>query len=210
MIPKRHLYAAVLAAMIGAATPIDSARAATVSVSTVQAAAAEVTFEVADIPGLDERGVEGNAIRDVFVGAGAYIYSLRWQVNLTSNPGSYLSEMQLTFSDTLGQGVTFTPGGGDDFDGTQDYAGFQDLRTAGLAFQVGGDGILRLEFHDAYKDLPFDEPEGLWNFGTLTFGVSAVPEPQSCLLVAGGLLWVMVFTARRRETTPPRIGHTGR
>lgn len=201
MVRTKHLWAAALAAAIGTALPIGTAHAGSQGFSLIQQDARDVTVTVANIADMDERGVESNVVLNVFVGAGAYVYSLTWDVNLTSNPGSYLSEMQLTFSDTAGNGVTFTPGGGDDFDGSHDYAGFQDLRPAGQAFHVGSDGMLRLEFHDAYKDLAFDEPEGVWNSGTLVFGVSAVPEPETGALMAGGLLLTLAMNRRRGKTT---------
>lgn len=157
----------------------------------------ERQVETNGIPDYDERGAVSNVVLDFQVGAGASITSLAWNVNVTSYPGSYLSEMQVTFSDSLGTGVTFTPGDGDDFDGTADYSGFQDLTELGLAFNVGADGILRLEFHDGFKDLAFDEPEGIWNSGTLTFGIAPVPEPATVTMMLAGLLLVSCAARRR-------------
>ncbi|WP_051293960.1 PEP-CTERM sorting domain-containing protein [Pseudoduganella violaceinigra] len=154
--------------------------------------------DVTGIPDNDERGSASNFILDFYVGSLASITSLKWDINLTSYAGSYLSEMKITFSDTVGNGITFTPGGGDDFDGTMDYSGFQNLGDLGQIFQVGIDGILRLEFHDGYKDLAFDEPEGMWNFGTLVFGVAEVPEPPTYALILGGLLLLSNSAKRRR------------
>ena len=173
---------------------------AAVHVGNAQASPANVTVDVSGTADMDERGAESNIVRELFIGAGVTIESLKWDINLTSNDPSYLSEMQLTFSDSVGNGVTFTPGGGDDFEGTSSYAGFQDLRVLGQHFLLGNDGLLRLEFHDAYKDLAFDEPEGMWNFGTLTFGVSTVPEPQTFVLVLSGLL-LMLGVAKWRAST---------
>ena len=153
---------------------------------------------VAGVLDNDERGAASNIVRDFYVGPRASITSFKWNINLTSFAGSYLSEMQVTFTDSVGNGVTFTPGSGDDFDGTMDYAGFQDLGDLGLIFQLATDGILRLEFHDFYKDLGFDEPEGIWNSGTLTFGVATVPEPTSSALLLGGLLLLSFAVTRRR------------
>lgn len=159
----------------------------------------ELQVETAGILNNDERGAVSNVVLDFYAGPNALITSLAWNVNVTSYPGSYLSEMQVTFSDTAGNGVTFTPGDGDDFDGTMDYAGFQDLNDVGLAFHVGTDGILRLEFHDGFKDLAFDEPEGIWNSGTLTFGISQVPEPAAVTMMLGGLLVLSRAIRRRRD-----------
>lgn len=162
-----------------------------------QTAMQELVVDTTGILNNDERGAVSNIVLDFYVGANASITSLQWDVNVTAYVGSYLSEMKLTFSDTLGNGVTFTPGNGDDFDGTMDYAGFQDLGELGQIFAVGDDGILRLEFHDGFKDLAFDEPEGIWNSGTLTFGIAPVPEPPAFAMLLGGMLLLSSAFKRR-------------
>ena len=158
----------------------------------------QLQIHTTGIPNFDERGSASNVVWDFYVGSGASITSLKWDVNVTSHVGSYLSEMKITFSDSLGTGVTFTPGDGDDFDGTADYAGFQNLGELGQIFAVGSDGILRLEFHDGFKDLAFDEPEGMWNSGTLAVGISPVPEPPFFAMMLGGLLLISAVLKRRR------------
>jgi hypothetical protein len=172
-------------------------------VGTAQASPTYVTLDISGTANMDERGAVSNIVRELWVGAGATIENLKWDIHLTSYEPSYLSEMQLTFSDSLGNGVTFTPGGGDDFQGSNSYAGFQDLRVILQQFQLGDDGLLRLEFHDAYKDLAFEEPEGMWDYGTLTFGVSTVPEPQVLALMLSALLSALTV-ARWRPSTGQR------
>lgn len=178
-----------------------AALCAAAHIGTAQANPTIVTVDISGIADMDERGADSNVVRELFIGAGATIESLQWDINLTSHDPSYLSEMQLTFSDSLGNGITFTPGGGDDFEGTASYAGFQDLRVLGQQFQLGDDGLLRLEFHDAYKDLAFDEAEGMWNSGTLAFGVSAVPEPQTFALVFSALLSMLGVAGWRAHSS---------
>lgn len=178
-----------------------TARASTVASNSFMAQQAvinELRVDTAGILDNDERGAASNVVLDFYVGSGALITSLKWDIDLTSYPGSYLSEMKLTFSDTVGNGVTFTPANGDDFDGTKPYAGFQDLGALGQIFAVGADGVLRLEFHDGFKDLAFDEPEGVWNAGTLTFGIAPVPEPSMLVMLLAGLLLVSSTTWRSR------------
>ncbi|MUI15820.1 hypothetical protein GJV26_25670 [Massilia dura] len=188
--------------MVGTAIIFGTAQAAPVGTdypAAQQAAMSQLMVDISGIPNYDERGAASNVIQDFHVGAGASITSLAWDVNATAYAGSYLSEMKITFTDILGRGVTFTPGNGDDFDGTVDYAGFQDLRVLGQVFTVGADGILRLEFHDGFKDLAFDEPEGMWNHGTLTFGIAQVPEPPAIAMVLGGLLLLASSSMPRRS-----------
>jgi hypothetical protein len=193
----RRLIALV---MVAAATSFGMAQAkaiSTVASNVQQVGMHELQVDTAGILDYDERDAASNVVLDFYVGSGASITSLKWDVNLTSYVGSYLSEMKLTFSDSLGKGVTFTPGYGDDFDGTANYAGFQNLGGLGQIFAVGADGILRLEFHDGFKDLAFDEPEGIWNSGTLIFGVSPVPEPPVFAMALAGLLLISAVIKRR-------------
>ena len=193
----RRLIALV---MVTAATSFGMAQAkviSTVASNVLQVGMHELQVETAGILDYDERDAASNVVLDFYVGSGASITSLKWDVNLTSYVGSYLSEMKLTFSDSLGKGVTFTPGYGDDFDGTANYAGFQNLGALGQIFAVGADGILRLEFHDGFKDLAFNEPEGIWNSGTLIFGVSPVPEPPVFAMALAGLLLISAVIKRR-------------
>ncbi len=193
----RRLIALV---MVTAATSFGMAQAkaiSTVASNVQQVGMHELQVDTAGILDYDERDAASNVVLDFYVGSGASITSLKWDVNLTSYVGSYLSEMKLTFSDSLGKGVTFTPGYGDDFDGTANYAGFQNLGDLGQIFALGADGIFRLEFHDGFKDLAFDEPEGIWNSGTLIFGVSPVPEPPVFAMALAGLLLISAIIKRR-------------
>lgn len=203
MIKATHTQRLLMSAVVGTAMHFGAAQANTLDTNAVKlpqnVAAQEFKVDILSIPTNDERGAENNIVQEFYVGPGASITSFRWDVNVTSYEGSYLSEIQLTFSDSLGNGVTFTLDDSAALDGTRDYAGFQDLRLLPVsqAFQLGADGILRLEFHDDYKDLAFDEPEGIWNSGTLAFGVTPVPEPQTYALMLGGLLLIL-RAARRR------------
>jgi hypothetical protein len=136
------------------------------------------------------------------VGANATITSIDYSVNLTANSPSWLSELGLAFTDSDGfEGVVFNPGFGDEFDGTDTYAGSADLLDFGLSFNVGSDGILRLEFYEDYDD--FAGADGVWNFGSITFGIepefAAVPEPSTALLLGAGVM--LIGLGRRRSAS---------
>lgn len=97
------------------------------------------------------------------------------------------------------------PGVGVPNPGTGSYANSLDLVAAGLSFNVGADGILRLEFYENFDDA--DGADGIWNFGTFTFNTDAdaptvpgtdVPEPATGMLMGAGLA-LIGYTARRRK-----------
>lgn len=120
-----------------------------------------------------------------------------------------MSEIGLYFSDSAqSNGVYFTPGFEEPNPGTGSYADSADLIASGLAFEVGADGLLRLEFFEDFNDSSVS-PDGIWNFGTITFDVTGdnvpvdpgtdIPEPATGMLMGAGLT-LIGFTARRRRS----------
>lgn len=165
--------------------------------------AAPLVVNVAGIDSYGELGDSGNTVLTFNVGANAHIASLDYLVNLTAFGTSYLSEMNLAFTDSSGfGGVYFYPGYDDPNPGTGTYSDSVNLDDLALGFDVGADGILRLEFFEDYDD-DFGA-DGRWNFGTLSFGVvdavplPEVPEPASALLIGLGAA-LMGYTRRRRS-----------
>lgn len=165
--------------------------------------AAPLVVNVAGVKSMAELGNAANTVLTFNVGANATISSIAYNVNVTAYNPSYLSELALYFGDTdQATGVYFTPGFADSQPGTASYADSADLVALGLDFAVGADGILRLEFFEDFDDASV-APDGVWNFGTITFGVtaapgSAVPEPASLALLGLGLAGIAA--ARRRLT----------
>jgi hypothetical protein len=163
--------------------------------------AAPLVVNVAGVQSYGEPGDSGNTVFTFNVGAGSTITSLAF------NP-SWLAEIGLYFGDsTQSTGVYFTPGFEFLNPGTGSFADSANLVDLGLDFQVGADGILYLEFFEDFDDSSVS-PDGIWNFGTITFGITAidvpptdpgsdVPEPASTLLLGAGLA-AMGYTGRRR------------
>lgn len=159
-------------------------------------------FDVSGIFSNDALGDPINERRQINVGANALITGIGWNVTLFADSPSWLSEMVVAFGNTAQASiVNLTPGVGVNSSGTQtfDSNGIVDLVGLNLAFNVGADGILSLEFFESFDDFP-NEWDGIWESGLLTIEATtvAVPEPATLGLLALGLL---AAAARRRRTS---------
>lgn len=156
-----------------------------------------------DVAGIQSQGYPGdpdNTILNFNIGANATIVSIGYAVGLSATFPSFLSEFGVALTDSAqSAGVYIAPGYLDQFPGTGTYNGFAVLADIGLGFDVGSDGILRLEFFEFFDDF-FPGADGQWDFGTLTINyeaAQAVPEPGSFLLTGAGL-GLLGYTRRRR------------
>ncbi|WP_431262568.1 PEP-CTERM sorting domain-containing protein [Roseateles chitinivorans] len=180
------------------------AASALLGLASAPALAAPIVIDVAGAQSINLQGEAGNTMWFIDVGANAVLNSLSWSLDLEAFAPSVLSEMQVSFGGSSGLDlVTFAPGGADFASGVGSYSGSLDLGAFGLS--VGADGLLRLEFSEAFKDFAPGVAEGEWQRGTLTFDVtaaSAVPEPASAALALLGLGLVLAVRARRARPTP--------
>lgn len=177
------------------------AAAAALAVSSLTAQAAPVVVDVAGAQSINLQGEAGNTVLLIDVGANAVLNSLSWAVELSAVAPSLLSEMQVSFSGfTTPDAITLMP---DTFDpassGGGSYSGSIDL--AAWALTIGSDGLLRIEFSEAYKDFAMGVSEGEWLRGSLTFDVTAtaVPEPASVTLALLGLGIAAGASRKRRH-----------
>lgn len=188
------------AASKGAVAPQLSSWGATV-LAPISVSATEIVF---DVSGIASNEGFGNPLNEVFlldVGANSTVVSAGWDVNITATSPSWLSEMRVDFTDTdLLGGVSLSVGAGQNTGGTQSFSSGGQLLLAdfGLEFAVGGDGLLRLEFWESFNDVT-GGADGVWNSGTLTFGIAPVPEPATYGLMALGLAAVGAAARRRRR-----------
>jgi len=172
------------------------ALAAALGLTSLAAQAATVVVDVSGAQSVNLQGENGNTIWLIDIGANMALTSLDWTVSLSAFSPSVLAEMQVSFGNSSGSNLlTFTPGAADYVSGNGSYSGSLDLSGYGVG--SGGDGKLRIEFSEGYKDLGVGVAEGQWVSGSLTFGVSAVPEPASVALLLLGL-GVVGGAARRR------------
>jgi hypothetical protein len=197
----KHLYASTIAGRLAALALAAAALAGT------SAQAVDVVVDVASAQSVDELGQAGNTVITRDIGAYALVGSLAWNVTLTAYDPSWLQDMRLRIANTQGVGITLTL---DSLQaaGTKQYIGSGNLVDLGLSFAAAGDGILRLEFFESYKDFGPGVADGQWDSGTLSFSVmpAAVPEPAVAGLLALGLL---VPAARRAGAPRSTRGRSG-
>lgn len=180
---------------------LASLRALLASLSFFTCTSLFATPLVVDVTGLQSHGFFGdpdNTVLTFDVGANATIVSIAYTVGLSATEPSFLSEIGVGLTDSAQtDGVFVAPGFAEPFPGVGVYTGFANLADLGLGFNVGSDGILRLEFFEFFDD--FLGADGQWDFGTITIdyqAAQAVPEPASGLLLAGGL-GLLAYTRRR-------------
>ncbi|MYM96788.1 PEP-CTERM sorting domain-containing protein [Duganella vulcania] len=153
---------------------------------------------VAGIQSYDLQGEAGNTVIELNLGALAQVTSISWNYDITAHDPSWLADMQVSFTSSSGDGVVFTASATAE-SGSEHQEGSADLGDLGLAFKVGADGKLRLEFSESFKDLAPGQADGQWDAGSFTIGyVSAVPEPSTYAMMMLGLLAVGA-AARRRQ-----------
>ncbi len=164
---------------------------------------ASVVYHEFDVSGIYSYEFIGDPLNEVYyinVGAFAQVTEVAWDVTIYADAPSWLSEMTLTFSGTdLANAVSFRPGAGVNNSGTGSYAGSASLIDLDLSFAVGADGLLRLEFHETSWNDWAGDWDGLWESGTVTFGVSPIPEPGTYGLMALGMLAIGAAARRRRN-----------
>ena len=140
-----------------------------------------------------------------FLGAGAHITAVSYDVNITAFSPSYLSEAGFLFSNSSGSGgVQLTPGFEDDDPGTASYEGSGDLVDFGLDFFLDADGMLDTEFFETFGDTSVN-PDAVWNSGTITITYelvnSAVPEPATWAMMIVGFGAIGGALRRRQKLT---------
>lgn len=158
------------------------------------------TFDFENLYSVDEKGADGNVRLSFELGAGAFITGFSWDVDVTAFAPSFLSELTLDFTNTLGVGAEFSPAPEDYASGSWAGAGSVDLVNSGVSFYLQPDGMLHLEFHEFYDD-EAGAPDGLWRSGSLGFDYVAapIPEPATYALWAAGLWAVAGWRGRRRR-----------
>lgn len=164
------------------------------------------TFNV-DVSGIlsfGEFGDPGNTVLTLDIGGLSTVVGVGWNVTLEAFSPSWLSEIGVTMGSTAQAfELLLEPGAADTFTsgmGSYSSGGIIDLVGLGLQFDVGADGVLRMEFNESLSDFAA-AADGRWVSGSLTIEVSPIPEPATYGLMGLGLALVAAAAARRRRAS---------
>jgi hypothetical protein len=202
--PIRHLTAiAVAAVLLGTAVQAHAQQITRAKGSGFSAPSATLvpfagTDLMIDVTGVLTNGLEeeaGNTVRFYQLLPGALVDATSFSVSLTAYSPSWRSEMTISFLNSSGDGVYLAAGAADAAPGSGTYTDSVNLSDFGLAFNVGSDGLLRVEFFESFDD-PEVDPDGLFVSGSVTFS-NVVPEPATYGMMALGLLAVGAAARRR-------------
>lgn len=187
-----------------------AAFAAAVALSPVIATPANavvVFFDVTDVFSFDPAGDPLNEVYNLDIGPGSEVIGIGWDATLFADTPSWLSEAVVRFGSTSTPfQVDLTIGLGDDFPGTATYSsgGIVDLVSLGFNFNVDADGLLRLEFYEAFDDF-IDDWDAIWLEGEIAVeylpGDIGVPAPASwALMMTGFGVAGLALRARRSRS----------
>ena len=170
---------------------------ASASPALAQMQMADLFINAAGVASFDAAGEPGNTVLTFNVAPGALVDAISFNLSLTAFAPSWLSEASIAFLNSNGDGVVLSGLGGD-VSGTGTYFDSVLLSSFGLAFNVGADGLLIVEFYESFDDVT-GAADAIWTAGGITLGnIGVDPEPGTYGLMALGLLAV-AGAARRRK-----------
>lgn len=115
-------------------------------------------FSISGFESVDGFGDADNDVLTKYLGAGALVTGIGWDVNISTVGMSWLSDAKMYFdgSDQDGSGLVLRPGAGDDHSGTGAYSSpLIDLTDNGIPdIPILADGTLYIRFYEDFDDDP--------------------------------------------------------
>jgi len=159
------------------------------------AEAATLVIDVTNAKSYGPVDSTGNTAASYFVGAGARITGIAWDVSITSYGINRLGDAHFMYGPEASYwtSITLTPAGvGDYYTGTKSYQGSNSFTDPVFIKTLGPTGLLYTQFYD-YFPYSGGSTHVRWNSGTITLTyepaavTGGVPEPATWAMMLGGL-----------------------
>jgi hypothetical protein len=169
--------------------------ASAISFVSVTASAALVDININGVESWDAFDDVDNTIMLVDLGMGSpvIIDGIGWDVTISTEGASWLSEAVITFGSTADAGlIDVTTGFGEDFAGSMSFSsgGILSLFDNGLPDMFLADGILRLQFSESFDDIDGEVDAIYEGFVSVSTVDAVVSAPSMLALFTVGLIGV--------------------
>ncbi|MFK7884140.1 MAG: hypothetical protein AB8F26_08165 [Phycisphaerales bacterium] len=150
-----------------------------------------VQFDLSGFQSVDSAGSPLNDTFEFALGTpGVFVYGIAWDITISTVGTSWLSEVNIGFSELAGQ-PTIPLGAGDDTPGTATYSSGGELSLPSIGipeFNVDSDGGVSFEIYESFDDVTGSADATFLQGSSITLYYVLFPAPGSLGLLGLGAI----------------------